>query len=168
VIKVLEPILDEFREEAAVTRRVIERVPADKLSWKPHPSSVSLGQLAFHVARIPGSLVKLAQTEEFDPSEVGLGPPVPNNVREIHDAFDQSVQSAEECLSSMTEQVALGNRRLRHHGNEISTRPCICLLRSMVFNPWYHHRGQLSVYFRLLEVPLPIIYGRGADETPFA
>ena len=77
MIPMLEPMLSEFREEATITRRVLERVPADKLSWKPHPKSMSLGQLALHVANIPGSLAQLAQLDEFDASKANFTPRVP-------------------------------------------------------------------------------------------
>jgi uncharacterized damage-inducible protein DinB len=117
MVPMLEPILSEIREEAAVTKRVLERVPADKLSWKPHQKSMSLGQLAFHIAKIPG-LVTLVQLEEFDPSQANLDPPVPNNVEEIHVTFQQNVQVAEDYLNGMSEQAALGSWRLTIKGKE--------------------------------------------------
>jgi uncharacterized damage-inducible protein DinB len=168
MIPMLEPMLSEFREEAAITRRVLERVPADKLSWKPHPKSMSLGQLAFHVANIPGNLAQLAQLDEFDASKANFYPPGPNDVKEIHAAFEQSVRSAEDCLCNMTEQKALGKWRLLVRGKEAFALPRTGVLRSIMLNHWYHHRGQLSVYLRLLNVPVPVIYGRSADEDPFA
>jgi uncharacterized damage-inducible protein DinB len=168
MIQMLGPMLSEIREEAVTTKRVLERVPAEKLSWKPHPKSMSLGQLALHVASIPGNLAKLAQLEEFDASEASFEPPVPNDLKEIHAALDQSVRSAEACLSGMSEQAALGTWRLTLRGRELFTKPRVGLLRSIMLNHWYHHRGQLSVYLRLLDVPVPVIYGRSADENPFA
>src|SRR6266446_10701198 len=108
MIQMLEPMLSEIREETFTTKRVLERVPADKLSWRPHPKSMSLGQLALQVATIPGSLAKLAQLEEFDASQASFEPPVPVDLNEIHTAFDQSVRSAEKCLSGMSETAALG------------------------------------------------------------
>ena len=106
--KMTEPMLNEFREETAITRRVLDRVPADKLSWRPHPKSMSLGQLALHVASIPGALSKIAQLEEFDAAKASFDPPAPGNMKEIHAALDQSVQSAEECLSGMSEEAHRG------------------------------------------------------------
>src|SRR6266849_5082493 len=166
--KMLEPMLGEFREEAKITRRVLDRVPADKLSWRPHPRSMSLGQLALHVASIPGSLAKLAQLDEFDASQASFEPPFPNDLKEIHAALDQSIRSAEECLGGMSEQMAHGKWRLTLRGKELFSKPRVGVLRSIMLNHWYHHRGQLSVYLRLLEVPVPVIYGRSADENPFA
>lgn len=165
MIQMLEPMLSEFREEAAVTKRVLGRVPPDKLSWKPHPKSMSLGQLALHVATIPGSLAKL---EEFDASQANFEPPTPNDLKEINAALDQSVRSAEECLNGMSEQMALGTWCLTLRGRKVFNEPRVGVLRSIMLNHWYHHRGQLSVYLRLLDVPVPVIYGRSADENPFA
>jgi uncharacterized damage-inducible protein DinB len=168
MIPMLEPMLSEFREEAATTKRVLERVPADKLSWKPHPKSMSLGQLAMHVASIPGNLSKLVLLEEFDVSRAKFDPPAPGNVKEIHATFDQSVRSAEDCLNGMSQETAVGDWRMTARGKEVMRQPRTGLLRSVMLNHWYHHRGQLSVYLRLLDVPVPVIYGRSADENPFA
>jgi uncharacterized damage-inducible protein DinB len=168
MIPMLEPMLSEIREEAAVTKRVLERVPADKLSWKPHRKSMSLGQLAFHIATVPGSLARLLQLEEFDADPANFEPPVPRNIEEIHAALDQSVRAAEDYLMSASEQAALGSWRLTVKGKQVFSKPRVAVLRSIMLNHWYHHRGQLSVYLRLLEVPVPAIYGRSADENPFA
>ena len=162
-----EPMLDEFREEAAVTKRVLERVPADKLAWKPHAKSMSLGQLAMHIATVPGSLTKITWEDEFEISQANFDPPLPKDVKEIHAAFEQSVREVEECLKRMTEQLAQGHWRLMFRGKEISSKPRIRVLRSIMLNHWYHHRGQLSVYLRLLDIPVPVIYGPSADESPF-
>jgi len=164
----LEPVLNEFREEAAVTKRILDRVPGDKLSWKPHPKSMSLGQLAVHVAVIPGNVAKLVQLEEFDVSAANFIPIPPNNVEEIHAAFHQSIQAAEDYLQTVSEQDALGLWRLSARGKEIFSKPRVAIIRTIMLNHWYHHRGQLSVYLRMLEIPLPVIYGRSADENPFA
>jgi uncharacterized damage-inducible protein DinB len=164
----LEPMLSEFREESAITKRVLERVPADKLSWKPHEKSMSLGQLAIHVANIPGSLARLLQLEEFDVSTANFVPTPPNNLEEIHAVFQQSVQAAEDYLQGVSEQEVLGPWRLAAGGKHIFTKPRVAVMRTIMLNHWYHHRGQLSVYLRLLDVPVPVTYGRSADENPFA
>ena len=115
--KSLEPTLDEIREEAAITRRVLERVPADKLAWKPHPKSMSLGQLALHIANIPGGLTKLLQMEEFDTAHANFNPPQPENVEEIRAAHEQSVRVAEDFLAGMSDQTAMANWRLMAKAN---------------------------------------------------
>src|SRR5437867_2664305 len=94
----LEPMLNEFREEAAITKRVLARIPADKLTWKPHHKSMSLGQLALHIATVPGALSKIAQLDEFDAGQANFTPPEPKTVGEINAAFDESIRGAEECI----------------------------------------------------------------------
>ena len=163
----LAPMLEEFQEEAAVTRRVLNRVPADKLAWKPHAKSMSLGQLAIHVATVPGALARITQQDAFDVSQGSFEPPHPKNLEEIHAAFEQSVRVVEERLKKMTDQEARKNWRLMLHDKELFCKPRVNVMRSIMLNHWYHHRGQLSVYLRLLDVPVPVIYGRSADENPF-
>jgi uncharacterized damage-inducible protein DinB len=165
---IVDPMLNEFREEAAITQRVLERVPADKLTWKPHRKSMSLGQLALHIASVPGSLARISQLDEFDVAQANFDPPAPKDVEQIHAALQESIRSAEECLSGMNEQKAMGNWRLTTNGKQIFSRPRVEVIRSIMLNHWYHHRGQLSVYLRMLDVPVPVIYGRSADENPFA
>jgi uncharacterized damage-inducible protein DinB len=166
--EMIDSMRNELREEASITQRVLERVPADKLTWKPHPKSMSLGQLALHVASIPGNLAKLVQMEEFDAAQANFQPPAPGSLTEIHSTLDQSIRTAEEYLAGMTDQAAGASWRLTLRGKEIFSKPRIGVLRSILLNHWYHHRGQLSVYLRLLDVPVPVIYGRSADENPFA
>jgi uncharacterized damage-inducible protein DinB len=161
-------MLREFREEATITKRVLERVPADKLGWKPHAKSMSLGQLALHVAGGPGDLAKITAADSFDVTQGNFVPRQPGSLADILDAHEQSVRSAEPYLAGMTDQKAQANWRLLRAGNELFSRPRIEVLRSIMLNHWYHHRGQLSVYLRLLDVPVPVIYGRSADEDPFA
>ncbi len=164
-----EPMLQEFRKEAEVTRRVLERVPADKLTWKPHPKSMSLGQLAIHIAGIPGrlgSMVTQRDRLEVDPNAFTPNPP--RDLKEVHDTFEQSCKDAEMFLQGLSDEAAMTDWTLIVGGKPAFTAPRIAVLRSIMLNHWYHHRGQLSVYLRLLDVPLPVIYGRSADESPSA
>ncbi len=163
----IQPMLNEFREEVMITKRVLDRVPADKLSWKPHPKSMSMGQLAIHIATVPGALAHLTRADQFDVSQGNFVPTPPKDMEEIHTAFAQSVREVEEYLSNMTEEAAQGSWRLTFGEKEIFRRPRVEVLRSIMLNHWYHHRGQLSVYLRMLDVPVPVIYGRSADENPF-
>jgi uncharacterized damage-inducible protein DinB len=164
----LEPMNGEIVQEAATTRRVLERVPFDKLGWKPHPKSMSLGQLAMHVATIPGGITRLAQADDFELDPANFNPPPPKSKEDILAALDASVQKAHEYLCGVSEASAAGTWRLMSNGKELMAMPRVGLLRSIMLNHWYHHRGQLSVYLRLLEVPVPMIYGPSADENPFA
>jgi uncharacterized damage-inducible protein DinB len=163
-----DSLLSELYQEAAVTRRVLERVPGDKLEWRPHPKSMSLGQLAMHVASIPGNLSRLVQADEFDASQANFTPPSPSSVEEILTAHDGSLRVAQDYLVGVDEQIAQESWRLTFKGKEVFTAPRGGVIRSLMMNHWYHHRGQLSVYLRLLDVPVPVIYGRSADENPFA
>lgn len=165
MVPLVEPIYNEFREEMPATRRLLERVPADKLAWKPHQKSRSLGELATHVANIPGMVEIIANQDEFAPGSIA--PSTKNNIEEIRAAFEKNARTGEELLNKMTEQTALGDWRLVFKGKEILKKKRIAALRTNVLNHLYHHRGQLSVYLRLLEVPVPAVYGPTADENPF-
>jgi|SRR5579863_150228 uncharacterized damage-inducible protein DinB len=160
-------LLEELLEEAIATRRVLERVPGDKLAWRPHAKSMTLGQLALHMATIPGNVANLAQLDGFDTSQANFEPPSPHDVQELAAALEQSLQTAESLLAKMSDQSAAANWRLTMRGVEVFSKPRIAILRSLMMNHWYHHRGQLSVYLRLLDVAVPVIYGRSADENPF-
>lgn len=164
----VEPVLNEFREEVVTTKRILERVPQEKLSWKPHTKSMSLGQLAWHIASVPGALARLSQLDSFDVTQGSFVPPQPNSVQDILEEFEKSIAEAEKCLGAMSDQQARGTWRLMNKDRELFSKPRIGIVRSIMLNHWYHHRGQLSVYLRLLDVPVPVIYGRSADENPFA
>ena len=164
----LDSMINELRQEAITTRRILERVPEEKLSWKPHRTSMSLGQLSLHVASIPGDLTRLAQLDAFDASEANFVPAEANSLDQILRAFDDSVNSAESYLAGLDNKAATDTWRLTLRGEEVFSMPRLGMLRTIMLNHWYHHRGQLAVYLRLLEVPVPVIYGRSADENPFA
>jgi uncharacterized damage-inducible protein DinB len=165
---ITEPMLNEFQQEVATTRRVLERVPEQKLGWKPHAKSMTLGQLAFHIASVPGNIARMAQQDSFDVNQAQFAPPQPGSMQEVLTAFEQSARDAEQCLQTMTDDYARSNWRLLRGDRELMNLPRIGFVRSIMMNHWYHHRGQLSVYMRLLDVPLPSIYGPSADENPFA
>lgn len=157
----------ELAREAATTKRVLQRVPSDKLGWKPNPKSMSIGQLAMHVAMIPGSITKLAESDNFEINPANFNPPMPKNVEEIIAALEAGLETAQEYLGGLSEEDAAGSWRATVQGREIMAMPRAVMLRTLMLNHWYHHRGQLSVYLRLLEVPVPSIYGPSADENPF-
>ena len=161
-------LLHEFRDEVAITKRLLERVPADKLTWKPHPKSMSLGQLSGHIASIPGRISKLVQQESFDVLKGTFVPPQPASLDEILATLDQGVSEADQFLQGFNEESAAATFRLLKGDRELLRQSRGVTVRTIMLNHWYHHRGQLSVYLRLLEVPLPVIYGRSADTDPFA
>ncbi len=162
-----EPMLKEFRIEAATTKRALDRIPADKLKWRPHTKSMTVGQLAIHIALVPGIFARLIQADSFDVANANFAPPIPHNMEEVHAIFADSVRAVEDCLANMTDEKARGTWRLHRGEKQLSAEPRISVMRSLMLNHWYHHRGQLSVYLRLLDVPVPVTYGPSADESPF-
>ncbi len=166
-MKSVDPIIAELEREAETTRRVLERVPGDKLSWKPHAKSMSLGQLALHIATTPGGVAQIiVKTECEAPNFNNI--PSPASASELIPALEKSVATAKEILNGFDDAALLTSWKLVRNGKEILTLPRVGVIRMILLNHWYHHRGQLSVYLRLLDVPLPSIYGPSADENPFA
>jgi uncharacterized damage-inducible protein DinB len=159
-------VLQEFDNEAGTTRRVLERVPTDKLSWKPHPKSMSLGELALHVAASPGVIAGWCAQDETTFS--GEKPPTPSSTADILAAHDQGVKTVKETLGKLGDEGLQATWTAKAGGNTLMSMPKTALVRSIVMNHWIHHRGQLSVYLRLLDVAVPSIYGPSADENPFA
>jgi uncharacterized damage-inducible protein DinB len=159
-------LLQEFENEAGTTRRVLERIPADKLAWKPHPKSMSLGVLGLHVAASPGVICGWANEDitQFK----GEPSPTPASTEEILSAHDASVKKSKEILTKLGDEGLKGMWSAKAGDNTLMTMPKAALVRAIVMNHWIHHRGQLSVYLRLLDVAVPSIYGPSADENPFA
>lgn len=159
-------LLQELENEAGTTRRVLERIPADKLAWKPHPKSMSLGVLGLHVAASPGVICGWANEDvtQFK----GEPPPTPASTEEILAAHDASVKKSKEILGKLGDEGLKRMWSAKAGDNTLMTMPKAALVRAIVMNHWIHHRGQLSVYLRLLDVAVPSIYGPSADENPFA
>jgi uncharacterized damage-inducible protein DinB len=162
-----EAFLQEFDHEAKTTRRVLERVPADKFSWRPHPKSMSLGELALHTAMTPGLICGWACEAE---TNLGGGEkqPAAASTEELVAAHDKSVAKMKETMGQLGDAGLMNSWKASAGGQTIFEMPKVALIRSIALNHWYHHRGQLSVYLRLLDVPVPSIYGPSADENPFA
>jgi uncharacterized damage-inducible protein DinB len=163
---IIDALLQELEHEAKTTRRVLERVPDGQLGWRPHPKSRTLGELALHVAGTPGAVARLAIQSEMQPPD--FEDQVPNSASELLPALEESIATAKQLLGSMDDAMLNATWRLKRNGREIMAIPRAMLLRSIMLNHWYHHRGQLSVYLRELGVPVPSIYGPSADENPFA
>jgi uncharacterized damage-inducible protein DinB len=158
-----ERLIAELKREAESTRRVLERVPSDKLYWKPHKKSMSLGQLALHTAGVPGGLAELLDERSREVPIVPL--PEATSLNEILSAFDKHMLVAENKLLAWGETGLMETWKLTREGIPIIEVPRIEMVRTLMLNHWYHHRGQLTVYLRLLEVPVPAIYGPSADES---
>ena len=168
VSRTMAPVVAEFQEEVATTRRILERVPGDKLTWAPHAKSMTLGQLAWHIANIPGTVSAFAIGDGIDVSKANFTPPQPKAKQEILAAFEAGVREAESRLQGMTDEAAQGTFTLSAGERKIFSQPRMGVVRAIMLNHWYHHRGQLSVYLRMLDVPVPVVYGPTADENPFA
>ncbi len=159
-------LLAELKHEASNTRKMIERVPTDHFDWKPHEKSMPLGRLASHIAGIPSWVVNILQADEFDLAGTGLTSEGKENTDAILKIFDLEFAGAVAALESATEEKMDALWTLRQGDHVIFQLPCKAALRNIAFNHLYHHRGQLSVYLRLLNVPLPGMYGPTADERP--
>lgn len=165
-MSLVNTIIQELEMEAATTRRVLERVPDAHLSWQPHAKSRSLGQLAMHLAVNPAGVTTMAaQNPAHFPGE--STEVTPQSTAEVLSALDASVAEATRLLATMTDADLAEQWRVLANGHEVMAMPRIAFLRAVLLNHWYHHRGQLTVYLRLLDVPLPSVYGPSADENPF-
>jgi uncharacterized damage-inducible protein DinB len=162
----IEELLQELDQEAQTTRRVLERVPGDRLGWKPHDRSMSLGQLALHVATIPGAIAEISRISPFPVPE--FVQPAPGSAGELVPALEQSVAKARAILREMDDAALGAMWRVTDGEREVMALPVAAVLRSIMLNHWYHHRGQLAVYLRQVGALVPSIYGPSADENPFA
>ena len=164
----IDGMLQELQQESDTTRRVLERVPDDRLGWKPHAKARSLGQLALHIAMVPGAVAELGcKPSPIQAPQFGEDP-TPANASELVATLDESVAKARKLLTGMSDATAMETWRLVNGEREIFAVPRHAFLRSIMLNHWYHHRGQLSAYLRELGVAVPSIYGPSADENPFA
>lgn len=163
-----QSLIAELDAEAATTRRVLQRVPDDRLAWQPHARSMSLGQLAQHIASIPGGVTRMARQDGFDMATRPQGYDACESASAALTTFDASVTAARTFLSEVNEDAANHIWRLTFGDREIFAVPRLNVIRTMCLNHLIHHRGELVVYLRLLDVPVPVVYGRSADENPFA
>jgi uncharacterized damage-inducible protein DinB len=167
-MRAIDPMIQELANEATTTQRLLERVPADKLAWKPHEKSMTLGQLAFHVATVAGGLSDFLEVSELDGLTIDFATPVPETKEEILQAFTENMEKARERMQALDDARAMETWTLKFGDQVAMALPKIGLVRALMLNHWYHHRGQLTVYLRMLDVPLPATYGDSADENPFA
>jgi len=156
----------ELAREARSTRRLLERVPAGEFGFRPHPKSMSLEQLATHLARIPAHFAAALQGEGLEVAPSTPRPPAPPiaDTAGLLATMDAAVAAAQALLAGLTDESAEAVFRVTHTGHELFALPRVEIFRTMLLNHWYHHRGQLAVYLRLLDVTVPATYGRSADE----
>ncbi|HEX6913035.1 MAG TPA: DinB family protein [Longimicrobium sp.] len=157
--------LGDLEHELANNRAVLERVPDDKLDWKPHPRSFSLGQLAIHVARLPFWITSTLQNDFFDLAGITHNAPAASR-QDLLDAFDQTAAEMRAAMEAADDAALMRMWELRMGDRVLQRMPKIAVVRGFGISHFIHHRGQLTVYLRLLEVPLPPLYGPTADEQP--
>jgi uncharacterized damage-inducible protein DinB len=162
-----QSLLPEFDQEMAGTRRVLERVPAEKLSWKPHDKSMPFDRLAVHVAELPSWTTMTLTTSELDFAAAPYAPTQVETTQDLLNIFDKATAEARTALAGVSDEELFKPWTLRNGEHQIFSLPKIAVLRSFVMNHIIHHRAQLTVYLRLNDVPVPGLYGPSADEGNF-
>jgi uncharacterized damage-inducible protein DinB len=156
--------LAELDNEAKVTRSCLERVPADKFDWKPHEKSMTFGRLATHVAEMFGWTQATLKQDVLDFAAFDYKPLEPKSNEELLAFFDDHIAKAKQVLSETSDETFLTDWTMRNGEQVYFTMPKVAVMRSFVMNHIVHHRGQLSVYLRLNDIPVPSLYGPSADE----
>lgn len=165
-MRVADSFIQEMDNETPATRRVLERLPEDQYSWRPDPKSFSLGELGLHVAQIPGAIAGLVTPDVVDPPpQFKQGPATSKEM--LLNALSTSVNDAKAYLGSLTDEQMMATWSMSAGGKTLMSMPRVAMIRAVMFNHWYHHRGQLLVYLRLLGHSVPSVYGPTADENPF-
>lgn len=159
-----QTFLAELKHEAASTKRILERVPEGKFDWKPHQKSMSLGRLTTHVAELPGFLNSILTMDEIDFAKGHYKAAHANTPEELLNVFQQKLDEVVETLQNTSDEKMEALFTLRSGDHIIATLPRKVAVRSMALNHIIHHRGQIAVYLRLLDVPVPGLYGPSADE----
>lgn len=165
---IAEAFLAEFETQAPITRRFIERLPEDKLTWKPHEKSMTAGQLAYHLASVPGGIVRFvqnnpAQSPDFTDANRF---PQPASRQEILNKFEESIAAVRNVLPKFDDAAMNETWCITAGGREVVAQPRAQFLRDVMLSHWYQHRGQFSVYLRMLNVAVPASWGPSADEPP--
>lgn len=162
---IAEQFIQELTDEAQKTRRTLERIPEAELTWAPHPKSLTIGQLGWHLAVLPRGVADLLSEPESDAPNVPR--PQPASVAEILAAFDENIPYAAKKIGEWGDERLQQIWTLKFQGRTVFQIPRLAAVRAILLNHTYHHRGQLTVYLRLLDVPVPSIFGPSADENPF-
>lgn len=162
---IAQAMLAEFETQAPITLRYLERLPEDKLTWKPHEKSMTAGQLAYHLAFVPGGVVRFVQSNPAQAPDFA-GFPQPASRQEILKAFDESIAAVRDLLPKWNDASMNETWRMVSKQREVLAQPRSQFLRDVMLSHWYQHRGQFSVYLRLLNVAVPASWGPSADEPP--
>ncbi len=164
-MSIAKALLAEFEVQAPVTRKFLERLPEDKLTWKPHDKSMTAGQLAYHLASVPGGIVRFVQNNPAQAPE-SFKFPQPASCEEILKTFDESIATVRSLLPTFDDAAMNETWRMVAGGREVLAQPRASFLRDVMLSHWYQHRGQFSVYLRMLDVAVPASWGPSADEPP--
>jgi uncharacterized damage-inducible protein DinB len=164
-MSIAQSLLAEFEIQAPITRRFLERLPEDKLTWKPHEKSMTAGQLAYHLAFTPGGVIRFVQNSPAQAPEFANFPQ-PASCQEVLKLMDDNVATVRELLPKLTDAQMNETWRLVSGDREVLAQPRGLFMRDVMFSHWYQHRGQFSVYLRILGVPVPASWGPSADEPP--
>jgi uncharacterized damage-inducible protein DinB len=159
-----EAFIAELKHEAAATKRILERVPQEKFDWKPHEKSMTLGRLATHVAELPGFLNSILTMDDFDFTKGDYKPSRANTPEELMNVFQQQLDGVVQTLQNTSDEKMQSTFTLRSGNHIIASVPRMVAVRSMAMNHIIHHRGQIAVYLRLIDIPVPGMYGPSADE----
>jgi uncharacterized damage-inducible protein DinB len=164
-MSISQSLLAEFEGQALITRKFLERLPEDKLTWKPHNKSMSAGQLAYHLASVPGGIVRFVQNNPAQARD-SFHFPQPASRQEILKTFDESIDAVRNLLPKFDDTAMNETWRLVADGRDVLAQPRGEFLRDVMLSHWYQHRGQFSVYLRMLDVAVPASWGPSADEAP--
>ncbi|HJX94930.1 MAG TPA: DinB family protein [Candidatus Acidoferrum sp.] len=164
-MSIAQAFLAEFEVQAPVTRRFLERLPEDKLGWKPHNKSLSAGQLAYHLASVPGGIVRFVQNNPAQAPE-SFHFPQPASRQEILKTLEESIATVRSLLPKFDDAAMKESWRMVSGGRDLFAQPRGEFLRDGMLSHWYQHRGQFSVYLRMLDVAVPASWGPSADEPP--
>lgn len=165
-MSIAQDLLQEFEIQAAITRRFLERLPEDKLTWKPHEKSMTAGQLALHLARVPGGVIQAAQQASIPVPEFNKNIPQPSSVQEILATLEGSIATVRNNLPQLDDAKMHETWRMVQGDQEVWSLPRVEVVRNIMLSHWYQHRGQFSMYLRMLNVPVPASWGPSADEPP--
>lgn len=159
-------ILAEFETQSPITRKFLERLPENRLTWKPHERSLTAGQLALHIASVPAGIIRVVQESSTQAPDFGSIMAQPASLQQILETHENSAIAVRSVLPQLDDAALQQNCRLLRGSDEILAMPRAWFLRDIMLNHVYQHRGQFSVYLRMLNVPVPASWGPSADELP--
>jgi uncharacterized damage-inducible protein DinB len=163
-MSIAHAMLGEFEVESKITRKFLERIPQERLGWKPHEKSHTAGALGLHIAIVPGNVVREAMVDESPLPDFAALFKQPASVQEILTSHEKSIETVREILPTLDDARLMTNWSAMRDGKAVMTMPKVTFLRSIMLNHWIQHRGQLGVHLRLMGAKVPSSYGPSGDE----